>query len=161
MSTLTTAPIGVELEVNASRAKAFDVFVNLFGDWWPLETHSIQGRGATEAIFEGRVGGRIYERNSEGKEGRWGRVLVWEPPRRIVFSWNPNPDRAEETEVEIVFEEVEGRTRVKLEHRGWERLRPQDQAIREGYATGWNPVLDRFAARVQAEQSYSDLSDLS
>jgi uncharacterized protein YndB with AHSA1/START domain len=151
MSTLATTPITVDLEVGATRPEAFDIFVNRIGEWWPLETHSIHGNSTIEAVFEGRVGGRIYERTAEGKKELWGRVLVWEPPERVVFSWNPNHDRAEETEVEVIFEEVDGGTRVRLEHRGWELLRPEDQAIRESYVTGWDPVLDRFATRVKNE----------
>src|SRR5262249_43002769 len=72
--------------------------------------------------FEPRPGGRIYERTPGGREHDWGEVLAWEPPRRLVYLWHLRFDRADATEVEVTFTPVEGGTRVRIEHRGWERL---------------------------------------
>src|SRR5262249_38096841 len=77
--------------------RAFDVFTRRVGTWWPLHTHSIGGDRIVEVVVEERVGGRIYERHSDGGEGEWGRVLVWEPPARFAMSWYPGHDDSRAT----------------------------------------------------------------
>ena len=101
---------------------AFRVFTEEIAAWWPLDTHSIgkDGRPAETAVLEGREGGRFYERTGSGTE-LWGTVLVWEPPSRVVISWELVPGRPP-TEVEVRFSAEGEGTRVELEHRGFERL---------------------------------------
>lgn len=128
------------------REDAFRVFTEEIGTWWPVETHSIgkEGRPAETAELEGREGGRFYERTGEGTE-HWGTVLVWEPPERIVISWELKPERPP-TEVEVRFTAEGDVTRVDLEHRGFERLGEQAAEVAAGYHGGWATVLGQYAA---------------
>jgi uncharacterized protein YndB with AHSA1/START domain len=138
--TTEVAPIHKSVTVARPVEEAFALFTDGIATWWPLATHSIFDQRAATAVFEGRVGGRLYELSADGEEGVWGTVLVWEPPHRIVYSWHPG--RGEETaqEVEIRFTAEGERTRVDLEHRGWERA-PEK---RPGYDEGWDVVLGHY-----------------
>ena len=155
MSTQTTdLTIRRSVRVSRSVEEAFALFTDGIGTWWPLESHSIgsgrEGVTAETAAFEGREGGRMYERMSDGTEASWGTILAWEPPHRIVISWHVNPTRAVPTEVEVRFAPDGDGTRVELEHRGWERLGAEAEKARSGYASerGWDAVLARFAGAV-------------
>jgi uncharacterized protein YndB with AHSA1/START domain len=108
----------------------------------------------TETRFEPRVGGHIYDRAEDGTECRWARVLAFEPPERVVFSWDISPywqleaDEANASEVEVRFiAESAERTRVELEHRNLDRHGPGWEGVRDGVAGegGWPLYLDRFA----------------
>jgi hypothetical protein len=100
-------------------------------------------------FVEGETGGRIFERWQDGTEKRWGMILVWEPPRRLVHTWHVSTDPDHASEVELRFEPLgASRTRVTLEHRHWERMAgEQAQNMRDGYDNGWNMVfVERFGA---------------
>jgi uncharacterized protein YndB with AHSA1/START domain len=131
--------------VARSREDAFRVFTEEIGSWWPVETHSIgkDGRPADTAAMEGREGGRFYERTGSGTE-HWGTILVWEPPVRIVISWELRPSRPP-TEIEVRFTEEGDETRVDLEHRGFERLGAEAEDVAAGYSDGWTKVLGQYA----------------
>lgn len=143
----TMGPVRTSVTVARSREEAFDVFTNGFGTWWPYRTHSISEERVVDAVLEPRLGGRIYERNDDGSEAEWGRVVGWEPPRRLVFSWQPNPEAPGETEVEVTFDETHDGTLVSLEHRGWDAYAERATQIRPEYEQGWPLVLGRFAER--------------
>jgi uncharacterized protein YndB with AHSA1/START domain len=138
--------VRVSLDIDAT----FRLFTEGMSQWWPLETHSIaadthEGRvEARDLVFEGREGGRIYEKMSDGSQGTWGRVLAWEPPRRVVFSWRPSLADGPHTEVEVSFSPTEDGTEVALEHRGWERFGEEGPGRRSEYDSGWPRVLERF-----------------
>ena len=148
----SVAPVRVSVTVRRPQAEVFRTFTHAMGSWWPLATHSIaadtfEGKvSVLKLVFEGRVGGRIYERMSDGREGDWGMVLVWDPPARVIFSWKPTLKPDAPTEVEVRFVPEGSETRVELEHRGWERLGDAGRELRRGYETGWPGVLARFAA---------------
>src|SRR5262249_34259485 len=72
---------------NTDAQRAFSVFTEQIGRWWPLDKAHIGAQPAQTAILEQRVGGRWYERAADGAECDWGRVLVWEPPDRLVLAW--------------------------------------------------------------------------
>lgn len=148
MSTIPLGAISKTITVEASVETAFETFTRRIGDWWPVETHSIGGDSVVAVVLEERVGGRLFERSRDGEEADWADVLVWEPPSRVVLRWRVNPDR-EPTEVEVRFTPDADGTRVDLEHRGWERT--GDEEGRAHYDSGWNAVLDRYAAGVRAE----------
>lgn len=138
--------------VNASQAHAFAVFVEHHGTWWPLQTHHIGAQPPATAIIEPRVGGRWFERASDGSECDWGRVLVWEPPHRIVLSWDIGADWKYNpklgTEVEVRFaSESPGTTRVELEHRRLERYGAQAETMQATFDSerGWAGILRGFA----------------
>ncbi len=131
--------------VEASVEDAFAAFTERIGEWWPLRTHSLGGDDARATIFEARAAGRLYERTSSGDEHDWAQVLICEPPHRLVLEWKVNPAAAA-TEVEVRFlGEGRRRTRVELEHRGWERRSEDD---RQSYDSGWDQVLDRYVQAV-------------
>jgi uncharacterized protein YndB with AHSA1/START domain len=128
--------------VNVPVEQAFRTFTDDIASWWPLATHSYGGEKATAAVFEGREGGRMYERQEDGTERDWAEVIAWEPPQRFLLNWKICP-----SEVEVRFtDEGANVTRVDLEHRGWERAGEGAAAIRENYAGGWEVVLGKFVA---------------
>ena len=149
-------PVVKSVRVALDRERAFRLFTGGMGTWWPLETHSIaagtyEGRlTAEDLVFEEREGGRIYEKLSDGSEGTWGFVQVWDPPARVVFTWNPNLNDTPRTEVEVRFTEKPDGTEVVLEHRGWEALGEIGPSQREAYDSGWPGVLELF--RVTGEE---------
>ena len=133
--------------------RAFQVFTASFDSWWPREYHIGQTE-MTEAVVEPRQGGRWFERGADGSECDWGRVLAWEPPHRLVLTWQINgqwqydPDPAHASEIELRFTpDGPERTRVDLEHRHLDRL-VLGQALSDGIqgGGGWTSVLERFAA---------------
>jgi uncharacterized protein YndB with AHSA1/START domain len=128
--------------------EAFRVFTADATSWWPVATHSINGRDVQRVVFEGREGGEVYELSADGEKGHWATVVAWEPPSRLVLAWNILEREALPTEVEVRFvAEGEG-TRVELEHRGWEAIAEEAAAKRESYDTGWGQVLEVFEGRV-------------
>lgn len=148
-STATIEAVRKTVTVDCPPDHAFRVFTERLGSWWPLGTHSVSvmddGSGAPEtAVLEPRVGGRLYERTRDGRDCDWGRVLAWEPPGRLVLSWHPGRPESEATEVEVRFVPEGERTRVELEHRGWERLGERAAPAREGYDGGWPAVLGAY-----------------
>ena len=146
-----------QVVVNAPQAKAFETFTGRFGDFKPPE-HNLLGAPIAETVFEPRAGGHIYDRATDGSECRWARVLAYEPPDRVVFSWDISPrwtietDHAQSSEVEVRFyAESPTRTRVELEHRHLDRHGPGWEAVSDGVdgTEGWPLYLDRYAAVVK------------
>jgi uncharacterized protein YndB with AHSA1/START domain len=100
--------------------------------------------------FEPRVGGRIFETSSTGERHDWGEVLVWEPPRRLVYLWHLRFDRSDATEVEVSFEPAGDGTAVTIVHRGWERLGGAAEERRERNRKGWTGVIEHYRAACAA-----------
>jgi len=143
-----------EIVVEAAVERAFSVFTERFGDFKPPE-HNLLGAPIVETTFEPRVGGHIYDRAEDGSECRWARILAYEPPTRVVFSWDIGPtwqlepDAANASEVEVRFVAVgTDRTRVELEHRHIERHGPGWEGVSFGVDSdgGWPLYLARYAA---------------
>lgn len=143
-----------EIAVDTSIENAFAVFTERFGDFKPRE-HNLLTAPIAETVFEPRVGGHIYDRGTDGSECHWARVLVYEPPQRVVFSWDIGPTWNIETEPENTSEvevrfiaETPKRTRVELEHRNIDRHGPGWEAVSDGVGNdaGWPLYLDRYAA---------------
>ena len=143
--------------VDAPVEIAFSVFTEDFDSVKPRE-HNILGVDIAESVFEPRVGGHIVDRGVDGSECRWARVLAYEPPNRVVFSWDispswqieTDPDRTSEVEVRFIAESPD-RTRVELEHRHLDRHGDGWEGMREGVGgdQGWPLYLDRFRASAQ------------
>jgi uncharacterized protein YndB with AHSA1/START domain len=138
--------------VRAPIQRAFRVFTESVSTWWPAQYHIGQAELA-EVVLEPRAGGRWYERGVDGSECDWGRVLVWEPPHRLVVTWqingqfqyDPDPEHASEIEVRFT-EDAPGQTRVELEHRFLERLVGGQQVSEViGSGGGWTAMLELFA----------------
>jgi uncharacterized protein YndB with AHSA1/START domain len=144
--------------VEAPIERAFSVFTDGFGSFKPPE-HNLLEVEIAETVFETHVGGNIYDRGVDGTECRWARVLAYEPPNRVVFSWDISPqwqietDRDKTSEVEVRFiAEAPERTRVELEHRNLDRHGDGWQAERDGVGgeQGWPLYLDRFGQQVES-----------
>ena len=160
MSTAATIPpLGGTVTVGVPVERAFRVFTASFNTWWPSQYHIGQAEIA-EAVLEPRAGGRWYERGVDGSECDWGRVLTWEPPHRLVVTWqingewryDPDPEHASEIEVRFIANGPET-TNVELEHRLLNRL-VNGQAIYDGIGQGggWNSILQRFANAAASEE---------
>jgi uncharacterized protein YndB with AHSA1/START domain len=143
-----------QIVVQAPFDQAFTAFTQRFGDFEPPE-HNLLGVPIAETVFDPQVGGHITDRGTDGSECRWATVLAYEPPTRVVFSWDispqwqieTDPDHASEVEVQFVAETPQ-RTRVELEHRHLDRHGDGWQSVRDGVAddAGWPLYLDRYAA---------------
>jgi uncharacterized protein YndB with AHSA1/START domain len=147
------------ITVDAPLERAFAVFTEGLATWWPMETHHIGAERPVTTVMEPRADGRCFERAADGTESDWGRVRVWEPPSRLVVAWHLSPewtydpDSATETEFEVRFAaEGPGRTRVDLEHRGFERYGERAEDVLAPYASegGWSGLLGRYAQAVRA-----------
>jgi uncharacterized protein YndB with AHSA1/START domain len=155
MTETTSAPVvRRQIVVDAPLEKAFETFTERFGDFKPME-HNIMASPIAETVFEPRVGGHILDRAEDGTECRWARILAFDPPHRVVFSWDigpqwtvePNVENASEVEVTFVADGPD-RTRVELEHRNLDRHGPGWENVSAGVAGdgGWPLYLDRYAA---------------
>jgi uncharacterized protein YndB with AHSA1/START domain len=146
-----------QIVVEAPIERAFRVFTEDFGSFKPPE-HNLLGVEIAETVFEPRQGGHLYDRGVDGSECRWARVLAYEPPDRVVISWDisaqwqieTNAERTSEVEVRFVSE-APGRTRVELEHRNLERHGAGWEGMRDavGGPDGWPLYLQRFAGRLE------------
>ena len=147
--------------VNVSIDRAFRVFTRSIDGWWPREYHIGQA-AMSHAILEPRAGGRWYEKGVDGSECDWGRVLVWQPPYRLVVTWQIDgrwqydPDPAHASEIEVLFTATgPNRTSVQLEHRHIERLVEADTLVNgiERQGGGWSSMLQRFGVFAAASGS--------
>ena len=153
MTEATSAIVHKQVVVEVPHDEAFRVFTERFGDFKPPE-HNLLGAPIAETVFEPRVGGHIYDRGTDGSECRWARVVAYDPPRRVVFTWDigpawqleTEPENASEVEVRFI-PETSGRTRVELEHRHLDRHGPGWQALADGVGDeqGWPLYLQRYA----------------
>ena len=149
----TTTSVRSSIVVEASIERAFRVFTEDFGRFKPRE-HNMLGVEIAATVFEPRAGGHIYDRGVDGSECRWARVLAYEPPERVVFSWDISPQWQVETDLEKTSEvevrfvaETPRRTRVELEHRHLERHGAGWEGLRESVSSedGWPRYLRAYA----------------
>jgi uncharacterized protein YndB with AHSA1/START domain len=152
--------VQTSIVVEAPIERAFHVFTQDFGSFKPPE-HNLLDVEIAETVFEPHEGGYLFDRGVDGSECRFARVLVYDPPERVVISWDISPqwlietDLAKTSEVEVRFiADAPDRTRVELEHRNLERHGPGWEGVREGVGSdeGWPLYLQRYAARVAAEE---------
>jgi len=137
-------PIRLAFEVGCPAERAFSTWTELTSTWWP-GSHTVSAVAGLEIRFEPRVGGRIYERTPLGVEHDWGEITAWEPPGRLGYLWHLRADRADATEVEIRFTSIAAdRTRVEIEHRGWERLGAAGEERRDRNRGGWAGLVPHY-----------------
>ena len=156
MNQATIAPVRHSVTVPISAQRAFALFTEGFNTWWI--GHHIGEADIAEAVIEPRVDGRWYERGVDGTECDWGKVLAFEPPGRILLTWQLNcqfqydPDLSHASEVEVLFVAENGQTRVDLEHRYIERLGAGGNELAESVAGegGWPSILDLYAQAAAA-----------
>ena len=151
----TVQPVRKSVLVRAPREMAFEVFTANIAAWWPLESHHIGAAACVDVTIEPRAGGRWFERGADGSECDWGRVLLWQPPTRLILAWQLdaqwqfNPDL--QTEIEVSFTaQPAGVTQITLEHRGLERLGDAAGEVRAAIDSpnGWSGLLERFAGSI-------------
>jgi hypothetical protein len=143
-----TPPLRITFEVACAAEHAFDVWTSRIGTWWPTD-HTVTGQRDLLVVLEGEVGGRIFERTSDGVEHDWGVVTDWEPPTRLTYLWHLGRDRSQATDVEVRFVALGPRdTRIEVEHWGWERLGEMAESWRDRNRIGWETLLPHFAAAI-------------
>ncbi|MDQ6799363.1 MAG: SRPBCC family protein [Acidobacteriota bacterium] len=150
--------VRTEVVVEATPDRAFRVFTEKAENWWPPDHHI--GKAPLETVMmERRENGRWYEVGTDGSQCDWGRVLVWDPPRRLVLAWQLTSqwqfDSEFVTEVEVNFTPVDKtRTRVAREHRNLERFGMDEETVRKSIESldGWPGILKRFAAAAESQQ---------
>jgi uncharacterized protein YndB with AHSA1/START domain len=145
------------MNVAAPPAVTWRVFTEQMGTWWPLAVYKIGKANAVDAIIEPRVGGRWYERGEDGSTCDWGSVLLWEPPSRLILSWDINADWQYDpglkTEIEVRFiASGKDATRVELEHRKLDRYGARRDEMRRIFDTegDWGRLLAAFADHAAA-----------
>jgi uncharacterized protein YndB with AHSA1/START domain len=149
--TIMPAPVRKSIHVGAPRERAFEVFTAGIGRWWP-KTHHIGAADLDALVIEPGQGGRWFERGVDGSECEVGKVLVWDPPARLVLAWQITPEWKYDpnliTEVEVQFiAEGTHATRVELEHRNLERMGDRADEMRQKIDSpeGWGGLLQLFA----------------
>lgn len=155
--TITPAPIRKSILVRAPQERAFRVFTSRMGTWWRPDYH-IGKTPFADVVMEPHAGGRWFERDADGVECEWGKVLVWEPPAHVILAWqldaNWQYDPDFVTELEISFTaEGEATTRVDLEHRGLDRYGDRIDETRGVYdaPNGWTGILTGFAESIDGK----------
>jgi len=149
------APVRKSIRVAASQAHAFEVFTAGLGRWWPLE-HGIGKEPRKAAVMETRLGGRWYELAQDGTQTDIGKIIVWEPPKRFIMTWDINsqwkPDTTVSSEVEVQFiPDGANATRVELEHRKFEQMGAQaGESMRKDVDGGWPALLEKFKQHAEA-----------
>lgn len=154
MTATDAATVRQQIVVPVPIERAFEVFTERFGDFKPPE-HNLLSAPIAQTVFEPRVGGNIIDRAVDGSECRWARILTYDPPHRVVFSWDisprwsieTDPDQTSEVDVRFIAETPQ-RTRLELEHRHIDRHGPGWEAVTDGVngQDGWPLYLNRYAA---------------
>jgi len=132
------------VHVRAPQEKAFRLFTEQIGGWWPMESHSVFGATATVAMEHGVV----VETSATGERTVWAEVTLSEPPNRWSLRWHPGTDPERPTTVDVTFVADDEGTRVIVTHTGWEALGERAQEARRSYDDGWVPVLERLAEAI-------------
>jgi len=153
---MTTGPeivVTKTVRVGAPLAVAYDVFVEQ--SWWPVDTHHLAEPHGSEVVLEPFTGGRWYERTTGGTETDWGTVLVWQPPYRLLLTFQVSPDWTYEedpargSQIEVTFTpDGPGATRVELRHRHLERYGPQAEGMRRILDEKGGEPLSAFARHI-------------
>ena len=151
---MSIAPLVRKVEVKAAPARAFELFTTRMGEWWP-KGKTVAKNPHADIVVEPRSEGRWFERDADGNETNWGKVLAWEPPARLLLGWQLSsqwrydPDFL--TEVELTFAPTGGGgTLVTLEHRNLERFGADAASHAESIGRGWPRLLEAFAAYADA-----------
>lgn len=152
------ASVRHEVIVNAPIERAFRVFTDGFGRWWP-KNHTIASFPVDRSIIEPWVGGRCFDRGADGSECDWGQVLAWEPPARLVLAWQVDGTWSYEPEVDnasrvtVSFAALGGQTRITLVHDEFERHLKAGPDLADGVRDGWGTALHLFADAAESQSA--------
>lgn len=158
---MSLPPITRSIDVSWDQSAAFRRFTQEFATWWPHRTHSIGGKRVQRIVFECRAGGMIFEEHVDGRRFGWGRVLEFDAPRRVKFTWYPSRDPSTAQEVEVSFTPQAGGTRVVLVSDKWENWGKNAKKARKGYDIGWGYVLNVYGSRRTASMAVLDALTLA
>ncbi|WP_344856048.1 SRPBCC domain-containing protein [Planomonospora alba] len=143
-------PIRHAVTVEADQERTFGTFTRRLVTWWPIDSFAIEPGNVQDVCLEEHVGGRIYEVLQDGRERDWGRILRWEPPALVAFTWEVIQGPAF-TEVELVFKPLgPSLTRVEMTHKGWENLSPMLMGHYLAHRSGWSLILGRLQSALSA-----------
>ena len=147
---MNVEPLCLSFRIECAPAHAFAVWTTRLSTWWP-KGHTTSGDPDAVATLEPRLGGRIYERTSQGAEIDWGEITRWEPPHSFAYRWHIGRARDDATDVEVSFVDTDdGATELRIVHSGWERLGAEGQAWREANTAGWAGMVPSFRAAAEA-----------
>jgi uncharacterized protein YndB with AHSA1/START domain len=157
--TTPAEPIRRTVTIPGGRERAFKLFTEQMGTWWPVESYSravsefeLEGVEVAELEFQARMGGSVLEHLSDGRILPWAEVIGWHPPQGVLMAWHPHSMPEPPTEVEVAFTARGGDTLVELEHRGWERLSEDFRAaLYDTYCRGWITTLECFATAAERD----------
>lgn len=135
--------IELDFSIDCSPEHAFDVWTCRTTMWWP-SAHTMSQDPAAMVMFEPRAGGRIFERTHDGIEHAWGEVLAWDPPGRLSYTWHIATEPENATEVEITFTGEGDRTRVRVLHRGFDRLGAFGAEWQQANRLGWAGTIPAY-----------------
>ena len=153
---MSITPIVQSVTVGLPPQRAFDIFATRMGGWWKPGM-TIGAKPHVEIVVEPHAGGRWFERDADGTETDWGKVIAWAPPYRLLLGWQLDATFSYDpnlvTEVEISFEDLgNGSTRVTLEHRNLERFGPTARKVAESLGGGWPGLMQLYADLAQSEE---------
>ena len=141
---MTSELLEISFDVACSAEHAFEVWTSRIDTWWPAD-HTVSGSADADVVLQGEVGGRIYERTSDGVEHEWGEITAWEPPSLLGYVWHIGRERSSATEVQIRFiPQGPTSTRIEIEHAGWDRFGSEASEMRERNQIGWRTVVPHF-----------------
>lgn len=153
MSVVELAPVVKSIDVRRSAADAFRIFTQEISVWWPMATHTraktAEGEVTARVTIEPRVGGRVYETLTDGRELEWGAVSAYEPGSFFAINWTMGRAAPQTTDVSVRFEPIDAQScRVTLTHENWERMGEEAEKLRNAYNGGWVTVFEKcFGAR--------------
>ena len=139
-------PLQFSMDVGVPAERAFAIWTEKFASWWPLDHPVTAERGLT-IVLEPRLGGRLYERTSDGAVHEWGEITDWDPPRGFSYLWHLRQDRSDATDVHLSFIPIgESSTRVEVLHSGWDRLGARAENLRDRNTGGWRTLMPHYLA---------------
>src|SRR5437667_4460795 len=141
IATSAVPPLIKSVVIPCSVSIAFTLFTEHLAEWWPLgRFHAAPN--PRDCGVEPWVGGRVYERGADGSLIEWGRVIAWQRPQRCSFTWWLGVDASQAQLLTVAFANVEGGTRVKLMHTGWQKLGAAAHTRRDQTDDDWNIVFN-------------------
>lgn len=148
-------PLTLSYEIKCPPEHAFEVWTTRLSSWWP-RGHSASGDPETSVFLEPRLGGRIFERTSDGTEIDWGVITDWSPPHRLGYLWHIARSPDEATTVALAFVDLgDGTTRLEIVHTGWERLGADGPGFREANMAGWGALIPSFTAAAEGRDGHT------
>jgi uncharacterized protein YndB with AHSA1/START domain len=147
---VTLDPLRLTYRIECPPEHAFAVWTTRLAAWWP-RGHTTSGDPDATVVLEPRLGGRIFERTTDGREVDWGEITAWEPPERFGYLWHIGRTRESATDVSVSFLDAgDGATRLEIVHSGWEHLGADGVEFRRANTAGWDGMIPAFRAAAEA-----------